>query len=145
MITIPVAHNGQSFNLVQHQNLSTSFDLVLHREVFVFVGGDWVYETVREHLGQINISVAEVNVRIDEMVSAFTQYNYERKVFPSLNDAVAFLVDEGRPCRHAVSTGVDMTFEGDTIYRCDDCSATYIFGEDDEDEVVVVAYAHPHA
>jgi hypothetical protein len=126
MTTLPIAHNGQAFDLVPVDHYASGrFRLVVSREV-VFDAvldeeGSWDYQeaTVEESLG-----VIEVDARND-LVVATTRYNGGRLYVSDLTEAVAFLAERGRPCAHGDAREADSR----GVWECDDCGALFAQAE----------------
>jgi hypothetical protein len=138
MPTLPLAHAGQVFDLVPAEFAAGIFVVTVDREVVwdaeVDDEGSWDYQeaTVRESLGTI-----EVDRYRDGLIEVRTRYNGGRTWVGDLTAAVAFLVEEGRPCTHGDARSLDER----NVWECDDCGA--LFAQDETSGAPrVLRFAH---
>lgn len=119
MTALPVAHNGQTFDLAPTGYAPNVYRLMVERDVdtSVLVDGEWDYreEFVSESLGVIEVDR-------DGNVMAVARNNGTRAMVATLNEAVAFLVDVARPCEHGDAVEVDAEHD---IWECEGCSALF--------------------
>jgi hypothetical protein len=115
---LPLAHNGQTFNLVPvDAYFSGRFRVMLDREVDLYDESGDLTDTVEisESLGTVEVD------NWNEHVEARTRFNRGGGYFADLSAALAFLVDSGRPCTHPDGNGTGV----ENQYECTDCGAIY--------------------
>lgn len=133
MTALPITHNGQTFALVPQDSFSGRFRLHLDRSVDLYD----VWDGEAEYAGTLDVEDDLGTIEVDYLsdgVAARTRYNGGYRLVEDLTEAVAYLVDEGRPCQHPSGHGID---EG--RFECDDCGATY--GHDNDWRIFDVRYA----